>query len=544
MGRLISKFDYSSLYSDLQQMRGAVGWGEKYITSASMINFLKKIQSGEIDRSKVYYKTRFFATFPRTRKEDAIDWMGAVQSELAPKFSSNGYSGPPIKQIGPYFGKERISISFEIRRLYTSHRKTLENFWRDCCFLLEVGGGHSINHAETAEAILTISTFNHSVKPVEILDKKIQKTSSFGRLSTLHDEIWKELYSYYANDDVAETIYYWLKPRHPMVETIVESGEPIVVRYESHSPDVELKFRDPRDVCSKFVGGFDIKFANGRTKTAYAGSFFFSVNRIDSENPNILFCETDVGSLLKVVDPQTGQKYNGIVAQELLNTLTEEGLNAAVQFSGSRGFHALSGQDGELPPKAYFELVEKFGRSKKREYLQGHYAFNTLTSDVLGYLVNRRLVKKEMPNLISIDPVKKGSRIEKILIDHSSNKLWGEIRCPGSRHLGSGGACRRIEPVDGKLPEVWYDATKLHRLSDPDEVIQEISSRKDLYQYLPQNSASTFEKFFEKYYDIYALLLWITNKVEKPGEVTYTRDDVLSLNESKTKNILSFWLHR
>lgn len=149
-----------------------------------------------------------------------------------------------------------------------------------------------------------------------------------------------------------------------------------------------------------------------------------------------------------------------------------------------------------------------------------------------------------MPNLISIDPMKKGNRIEKILIDHSSNKFWGEIRCPGSRHLGLGRACRRIELKEGELPDVWYDAANLSKLSNPDEVIQEISEHTGLYRYLPRNPASAFEKFFEKHYNIYALLLWITNKVEKPSEISYTRDDVLNLGEEKIHNILDFWLKR
>lgn len=339
MGRLTFKFDYSSLYTDLEQMKGVGSWGNKYIAPASIISFLKKIRIGEIDKSQVYYKTRFFLTFPRTRKEDAINWLAAVQTEFAPKFSSEGYSDSSMKQIGPQYSKEKISIGFEIRRRYTSNQKTLESLMYDCCFLFESGGGHSINHAEKAEATLSISTFNRSARPVEILYKKIPKTSEFGRLTTSDNETLKELYSYYANDDVADIINYWLKPRHPMVETLVESGEPIVVRYESRNPDKELEFKDSSDVYSKFVNGFDIKFANGKTKTAYAGSFFFSVDRRDFTTPDILFCETDIGNLLKVADPQKGAKYNATVMQELLNVLAEEGMDVAVQFSGSRGFH-------------------------------------------------------------------------------------------------------------------------------------------------------------------------------------------------------------
>jgi len=478
-------------------------------------------------------------------RDKVSEWEGAVRAASWPEFKSIG--GPkefpidfskPVKE-----GWNKFSITASFTERFSNHQPTMESLLTKLYTIVSVKPVQAADMV--AEVTLNKKEKMGSVVENRILHKDIKTTTNFGAMARLTEENLGKAKAHYSDEGVKTAIFNHISLGNSAVECFAEDGPPYMIRYEGYDKDgnpIPLKYSFIDDIVQK-VEGFEYH-SDGKTETYHAASFFFPIQRRNSPFPNFGVIETDMGDLVRFYNPEQAGKWSASVEQEIITEQSNAGIKAAYQYSGSAGFHnifRIESEDGNSPKK-YLEALDKMRwRGEKERSL---FAFSRIFTEVVGYKVSKSKRVKDLGNIVSIDPKRKIDRSFKILVDPSVNMLNGVIRAPTSLHTSSGNCCARICVDSGLLPEFCYDYHQLRTFSEPQTVRRHVNENPDLYLLPPQNPISVFNRYVDRNFREFCLMIWLRKKIkwERRLERAYPKDNVLTLGEGEVECILSHYL--
>ena len=243
----------------------------------------------------------------------------------------------------------------------------------------------------------------------------------------------------------------------------IKKVKPLFVRYARYKPKPVFIRIDTRDSLMRYVDD-------------HALDYVPYVHGFDMKEPSWLVLDLDAGEDLKSMEE--GFLAVKFVAGELVRLLRENGVHAAVKFSGSRGMQVWASLDNGKMPKgdlfALYRLLIQRIQAKVEEEIKSAQPPAAL----------RPLVEK---GLTTSTVAKKEERSDKVLVDWSSMKPYGDVRAPFSVHYKTGLVSCPVDPArilqfetgEAKPEAVARDAAKLfHHFelikSDPSSLMRSL----------------------------------------------------------------------
>jgi DNA primase len=186
--------------------------------------------------------------------------------------------------------------------------------------------------------------------------------------------------------------------------------KPLFVRYAKYKPKPVFIKIDSKESLMRYVDDHALDYV------PYVHSF-------DMKEPSWLVLDLDAGEGLRSMDE--GFLAVKFVAGELMRLLGENEVQSAVKFSGSRGMQVWASLDNTRLPKGdlfaiYRHLIQRL-QAMVEEQIKG-----SQPPPALKHLVEKGLTTSSV--------AKKGERPDKVLIDWSSMKPYGDVRAPFSMH--------------------------------------------------------------------------------------------------------------
>ncbi|MBM5804995.1 MAG: hypothetical protein FJZ49_02850 [Candidatus Verstraetearchaeota archaeon] len=239
--------------------------------------------------------------------------------------------------------------------------------------------------------------------------------------------------------------------------------KPLFVRYARYKPKPVFIKIDSKESLMRYVDDHALDYV------PYVHSF-------DMKEPSWLVLDLDAGEDLRSMEE--GFLAVKFVAGELLRLLRENGVHAAVKFSGSRGMQVWASLDNGKMPKgdlfAFYRLLIQRIQAKVEEEIKSAQPPAALLPLVEKGLTTSTVAKKE-------------ERSEKVLVDWSSMKPYGDVRAPFSIHYKTGlvscpvdpARILQFEPSEARPEAVARDAERLfHHFelikSDPSSLMRSL----------------------------------------------------------------------
>ncbi|MDI6858906.1 MAG: hypothetical protein QMC85_00250 [Methanocellales archaeon] len=145
-----------------------------------------------------------------------------------------------------------------------------------------------------------------------------------------------------------------------------------------------------------------------------------------------------------VVDLDAGKKVGFDVTKEvtlsLVDVFRDIGIKPAIKFSGSRGFQVWSSFEDHELPREYVPLELAGKTRRKMDYF-------TFYSDLVRFLESK-VAEKLDRSVTTSDVSHKEEREDKVLLDPSTMKPFGDVRAPYSLHYKTGLVSVPVQPEE------------------------------------------------------------------------------------------------
>lgn len=343
------------------------------------------------------------------------------------------------------------------------------------------------------EAILSIQRANWSSRTSVEVELEVKRP--YETKLTFHQEVGKvnkrfafsfpedkeRLCEWYSKPVVMRVLYEFMKDRYVRIKKWSEKAKKVVMKMWEVYKESLLEVKKPSDVQKL-------------TREENMISAFTSIDRVDSERPDILVIDFDIGEMLRSLEPEKSYEFTFGLVEKFAEFLFQHGIKYFIDFTGGRGFHFLIGEDFDEPPKNYLEVVEKMGIEDERFYTL--YGFNSIFAPMLSL---RLLRDSATIRRVSLDPMDRVRRLYKILIE-SLGKKKNAIRIPLSFHEKTGLLAWRIGGWYKGSVILLADLERMRKyeemklLSEPENVLKSI--KKCHYIYFipaPPNNIGEFE---------------------------------------------------
>jgi len=207
----------------------------------------------------------------------------------------------------------------------------------------------------------------------------------------------------------------------------INSVKPLFVRYAKYKPSPVFIRIESADELKRYVDDHAVDYV------PYVHSF-------DMKAPSWLVVDLDAGEDLK--DTKEGFAAVKLVAGVMVELLHECSVGAAVKFSGSRGMQIWSSLDNDVISRimgkgdlfqAYRTVIQKLQEAADKRIKESN------VGGELGSLAGKGMTTSSV--------AKKGVRSEKVLVDWSSMKPYGDVRAPFSMHYKTGMISCPVEPL-------------------------------------------------------------------------------------------------
>lgn len=257
---------------------------------------------------------------------------------------------------------------------------------------------------------------------------------------------------------IAEYILPFLKDRPVSIIKIfsddadpIRRVKPLFVRYARYKPKPVFIRIDSKENLMRYVDDHALDYV------PYIHSF-------NMKEPSWLVLDLDAGEGLKSM--KEGFLAVKFVAGELVRLLDENEVQSAVKFSGSRGMQVWASLDNTKLPKgdlfaSYRLLIQRLQATVEEQIKSSQ------PPPALKPLVEKGLTTSSV--------AKKEERSDKVLVDWSSMKPYGDVRAPFSIHYKTGlASCPvdsarllKFEPDEAKPEMVATNAEQLSQYFEP-----------------------------------------------------------------------------
>jgi DNA primase len=194
----------------------------------------------------------------------------------------------------------------------------------------------------------------------------------------------------------------------------IKKVKPLFVRYARYKPKPVFIRIDSKESLMRYVDDHALDYV------PYVHSF-------DMKEPSWLVLDLDAGEGLKSMEQ--GFLAVRFVAGEMVKLLKENEVHSAVKFSGSRGIQVWASLDNTKLQKgdlfASYRLIIQRLQAMVEEQIKGLQPPSALKPLVEKGLTTSSVAKKE-------------ERSDKVLVDWSSMKPYGDVRAPFSIHYKTG----------------------------------------------------------------------------------------------------------
>lgn len=226
--------------------------------------------------------------------------------------------------------------------------------------------------------------------------------------------------------------------------------DPLFVRYKRYKPRPEhIKIENPNKLMELV---FD-----------HCVDYIPYVHRFNAKEPDVFVLDIDAGERIRT--HRGGFYLVREVAAIAAITLQEQGIEALLKFSGSRGFQIWCRLDTKRIQiegdrfALYRDMAVAFQKYLERLLAERRTDLEDLAGMRLG------------PQITTSQVSKKEERGDQVLIDNSSMKPMGDVRCPFSIHYKTGlvsvplaiGKINRFEPNVADPGKATFDASDFRR---------------------------------------------------------------------------------
>ena len=185
--------------------------------------------------------------------------------------------------------------------------------------------------------------------------------------------------------------------------------KPLFVRYSRYKPIPEF---------IRISSEADLK----RYVDDHALDYIPYVHPFESKEPDWFVIDLDAGEHLRTEKGFHAVKY---AASQIADLLHENDIFYAVKFSGSRGMQIWSSLDNEKMPKGDIFTTYRALIQSIQSVIDERIKFSRVPADLKELAEN---------GMTTSTVAKKAERAEKVLVDWSSMKLFGDVRAPFSIH--------------------------------------------------------------------------------------------------------------